>query len=62
VQTTLAVDAVAWTTDGTRLFWLSGGQFGQPPLIATWRVGDTRSQPLRVVGIDLGPQLLVVPK
>ncbi len=62
VQSILAIDAVAWTADGTRLFWLSGGQFGQATLIATWRVGDARSQPLRVVGIALGPQLLVVPK
>ena len=54
--------SIAWTADGSRLFWLSVAQPGLPALIDTWRMGDPRSQVLRVTDLRLDAPLLVIPK
>jgi hypothetical protein len=62
VGTGFPITVLAWTADGTRLFWLTGTPSGgNAPAIITWRLGDAKVQPLRVFGLGLEPLLLVVP-
>jgi hypothetical protein len=53
------IGAVAWTPDGTRLFWLFS-RFGGSALLRTWRLGDSDSRPLRALGLALTPPLYAV--
>jgi hypothetical protein len=58
---TAPISAVAWTPDGTRLFWMYSGLFGSSSRLETWRLGDPVARPLRAIGLALAPPLYVVP-
>ncbi len=55
------ISAIAWTPDGSRLFWVNSGVSGSSSIVATWRIGDSAAQALRVVGLALNFPLYVVP-
>ncbi len=61
VRSGFPISTMAWTADGSRLFWLSGGPIGVSAAISTWRSGDAAVQPLRVFDLGLAPTLTVIP-
>ena len=61
-NTPFPLQSLAWTSDGTRLFWLYiGGPTSQSTLISTWHLGDAEPRTLRARDLSLIPPLLVVP-
>jgi hypothetical protein len=55
------VSAIAWTSDGSRLFWAYSGLFGFSSVVATWHLGDAAAQPLRALHLSLTPPMYVLP-
>ena len=54
------ITAIAWTPDGSRLFWLTAGPGANSPVIETWQMGDSAAQPVRLVGVALAPPLFSI--
>lgn len=52
-------ESIAWTADGTRVFWLYD-PIDTPTIVATWKVGDQQSHILRAPNLGLVPPLLAV--
>ncbi|MDQ1427181.1 MAG: hypothetical protein QOK39_657 [Acidimicrobiaceae bacterium] len=61
-NTPFPLQSLAWTSDGTRLFWMYiGGPSSQSTWISTWHLGDPEPRTLRARDLSLIPPLLVVP-
>jgi hypothetical protein len=61
-NTLLPLQSLAWTSDGSRLFWMyTGGPGSQSTLLSTWHLGDAEPRRLRAADLSLTPPLLVVP-